>query len=307
MEMDKKKMPDFMWMFQGRDLDLSQFSRSAEIYTQSTTTVADTIWNNRTDVYIPWKPVFLDGLSQIHEVLTVLADGNDLPAYAATTTESGLSSLPDQIESLQFLHGNGAGEIIYEISGSAYAYLCAMFQGCKDPTKYGMYINTQAAKSAALNGTDVDYSNLTTFAGSSTTQDSLLNKIQMERYEIFKWGNSLAADDQSIPNGAHWGLYSSYCLEDDTSFPLWILPLIIFIKGVTVWTLWRTDSWNCVPKKAIACPAALAADVAIGSTEVRFKLENTRIITSEILLSTDLQRQFYDYIEENEYVSFPCV
>lgn len=69
----------------------------------------------------------------------------------------------------------------------------------------------------------------------------------------------------------------------------------------------RTDSWNCVPKKAVQTNVVLADAGAITTVESRFKFSNSRIITSEILLSTDLQRQFYDYIEENEYVSFPCV
>lgn len=40
------------------------------------------------------------------------------------------------------MHGNGSGEMIYEITNNAHAYLKAMFQGSKDPTKYGLYICT---------------------------------------------------------------------------------------------------------------------------------------------------------------------
>lgn len=120
--MDKKKMPDFMRMFQGRDLDLSQFSRSCEIYTQNTKTVADTIRDNRIDIFLPWKPVLVDGLAVMHEISTVKLDGTAVAAGAGSVW-GGLSSACDQIESLQFLHGNGAGEIIYEISSNAFAYL----------------------------------------------------------------------------------------------------------------------------------------------------------------------------------------
>lgn len=103
------------------------------------------------------------------------------------------------------------------------------------------------------------------------------------------------------------GRYCSYCFEDDTSFPLRILPLIMFVKGVTIRLQLRTDDYNCVPKKAVQTNADLGAAGAITTVDSRFKFLNSRIITSEILLSTDLQKAFYDYIEENEYVSFPCV
>jgi hypothetical protein len=103
------------------------------------------------------------------------------------------------------------------------------------------------------------------------------------------------------------GKYCSYCFEDDTSFPLRILPLIMFVKGVTVRILLWTDGWNCVPKKAVQTNAVLADAGVITTVESWFKFDNSWIITSEILLSTDLQKAFYDYIEENEYVSFPCV
>lgn len=103
------------------------------------------------------------------------------------------------------------------------------------------------------------------------------------------------------------GKYCSYCFEDDTSFPLRILPLIMFVKGVTVRLQLRTDDYNCVPKKAVQTGVAVAANLTITTVDSRFKFNNSRIITSEILLSSDLQRAFYDYIEENDYVSFPCV
>lgn len=122
MEERKRSMPDFMRMFQGREIDLTQFSRGCEIYTQNTKTTADTIRDNRIDIYIPWKPVLMDGMSVMHEIQTVDVAGANVVAGAGSLW-GGLSSACDQIESIQFLHGNGAGDIIYEISGSAYAYL----------------------------------------------------------------------------------------------------------------------------------------------------------------------------------------
>jgi hypothetical protein len=85
-------------------------------------------------------------MSVMHEIKTVVPATGAAVAAGAGSLWGGLSSACDQIESLQFLHGNGSGDIIYEISGNAYAYLQAMFQGCKDPSKYGLYINTQAPK-----------------------------------------------------------------------------------------------------------------------------------------------------------------
>lgn len=83
----------------------------------------------------------MDGMSVMHEIQTVTIAGADVTEEAKSVW-GGLSSACDQIESIQFLHGNGSGDIIYEISGSAYAYLQSMFQSCKDPSKYGLYVNT---------------------------------------------------------------------------------------------------------------------------------------------------------------------
>jgi hypothetical protein len=90
-------------------LDYSGFTRACEIYTQNTKTVADTIRDNRIDVFIPWKPVFLDGLDLLHEITAVKLDGTSLPANSVDSKYASLSSACDQIETLQLLHGNGSG------------------------------------------------------------------------------------------------------------------------------------------------------------------------------------------------------
>jgi len=100
----------------------------------------------------------------------------------------------------------------------------------------------------------------------------------------------LAADDPSAPQAIQSGYYCSYSFEDDPSWPIKIIPLIMFPKGITIRRLLRTDSWNCVPKKALMTTAVYADNVAIASIESRFKFDNSRIITSEIILSSDLQK-----------------
>jgi hypothetical protein len=119
--------------------------------------------------------------------------------------------------------------------------------------------------------------------------------------------NMLAAYDTSISNSIQTGLYASWCLEDDTSFPIRMIPLIMLPKGITLWVLLRTDGWNCVPKKVFAAVGGIEDAKSIDVEESRFKFSNSWVVTSEILLSTDIQKAFYEYISENEYVSFPCV
>ena len=53
--------------------------------------------------------------------------------------------------------------------------------------------------------------------------------------------------------------------------------------------------------------AVYADGGAITTTESRFKFENTRIMTSEILLSSDDQKKIYDAFEQREYLAFPMV
>lgn len=206
------------------------------------------------------------------------------------------------------MHGNGSGEIIYQISNNAFAYLQAMFKGSRDPTKYGLYINSQAPRSRGIAAEDYKEISIDAdFTGSSTTEFSLLSKIQFERFEKFRWMNMLAADDESVDQGAHIGKYCSYSFEDDKSFPIPLFPLILFPKGVTVRIILWTDSWNCVPKKAIMTNAVYSNGGVITTIESRFKFSNSRIMTSEILLSSDDQKKIYDAFEKQEYLNFPMV
>jgi hypothetical protein len=99
-----------------------------------------------------------------------------------------------------------------------------------------------------------------------------------------------------------------WSFEDDTSFPMNHLPLILFPKGLTFRFLLRTSSWNCVPKKAIGTAADAYADgKIIETTETRFKFLNSRIITSEIVLSSDMQAQIYNKIGDTGMIAYPCV
>lgn len=295
--MEKGKL-NVLGVFQGRDFDLSEMSRAYDIYTQNTKNTADTIKNNRIDIYIPWKPVFLDGLDCLDEITAVTTAGDALAANGAGEKYCALSSACDQIETLQFLHGNGSGEVIYEISGSAYAYLQAMYQDSKDPSKYGLYVKTEGPKNRDAVAEDFkQISDDRDFLGSCTLEQSLLSKIQLERFEKFRRMNMLAADDPSAPQATQSGYYCSYSFEDDPSWPIKIIPLIMFPKGITIRRLLRTDSWNCVPKKALMTNDVYAGAKVVTSVESRFKFDNSRIITSEIILSSDLQKQFYDEIE----------
>lgn len=53
--------------------------------------------------------------------------------------------------------------------------------------------------------------------------------------------------------------------------------------------------------------AAYANAGAITTEESRFKFSNSRIMTSEILLSSDDQKKIYDAFEQREYLAFPMV
>lgn len=91
--------------------------------------------------------------------------------------------------------------------------------------------------------------------------------MQQERYMKFGHSNALSANDEGMDNTFGKGKYCSYCFEDDTSFPLRILPIIMFVKGVTIRILLRTDGWNCVPKKALGSTADFDDAVAITTVE----------------------------------------
>lgn len=118
--------------------------------------------------------------------------------------------------------------------------------------------------------------------------------------------NWVAVLDGGVDQASSSGKYTIYSFKDDTTFEIPILPLIAFPKGITVRiTLWN-DAFACVPKKAVMS-AAFANGNIIWSVESWFIFSNSWIITSEIVLSSDAQKDFYDYIEKNEYASFPCV
>ena len=177
------------------------------MYTQNTKTVADTIRDNRIDIYMPWKPVVLDGFDIMHEITAVTLAGAVQADNGVGTVYAGLSSACDQIESLQFLHGNGSGEIIYQISNCAFAYLQAMFKGSRDPSKYGLYINSKTEdynvmyeeskavdvaglntilNLALTNKTIGKYSGDANFNGGYTVEEQLILNIQKERYDKFR-------------------------------------------------------------------------------------------------------------------------
>lgn len=105
--------------------------------------------------------------------------------------------------------------------------------------------------------------------------------------------NAGTAADPSLSKDSFVGKYCIYSLEDDKSFPMPYFPLIMFPKGVTMRVLLRTDGWNCVPKKAVSTAdgTKYAADSVLAAiTDTRFKFKNSRIMTSEILLSSELQK-----------------
>jgi len=62
-----------------------------------------------------------------------------------------------------------------------------MFKDSRDPSKYGLYINSQAPRSRGIAAEDYKEISIDTeFDGSSTTEFSLLSKMQYERYEKFR-------------------------------------------------------------------------------------------------------------------------
>lgn len=116
-------------MFPDVQVDYTQFKVYSDNYSQSTKTSCDTLTDTRCEFYIPPKATIIKSwlieadVELINNVGVVQAPANTI-ALCQT-----LDSAPSCIERFHVLHGNGAGDILHEITNHAHALFKMKMQG----------------------------------------------------------------------------------------------------------------------------------------------------------------------------------
>lgn len=108
-------------MFPDVQVDYTQFKVYSDNYTQSTKTSCDTLNDTRCEFYIPPKATLIKSW-QIEAEVELLLGRTGAPIVPAATVGAAmtLDSAPSCIERFYMLHGNGAGDILHEITNHAH-------------------------------------------------------------------------------------------------------------------------------------------------------------------------------------------
>lgn len=125
-------------MFPDIQVDYTQFKVYSDNYSQSTKTSCDTSTDTRCEFYIPPKATIIKSWSIDCDVSLVNAGVDVVAAVGAPMTPF---AAPNCIERFHILHGNGAGDILYEITNHAHVKFDQVAQGMDKgkASKYGYY------------------------------------------------------------------------------------------------------------------------------------------------------------------------
>lgn len=119
---------DLQGMFPDIAVDFTQFKVISDNYTQSTKTSCDTYTDTRCEFYIPPKATLIKHW-MIEADVKLLQNGVDVAPGIAINICQTPDSAPSCIERFTLLHGNGAGEILNEITNHAHALFKMRMQG----------------------------------------------------------------------------------------------------------------------------------------------------------------------------------
>ncbi len=183
-------------MFPDIRVDYTEFKVYSDNYTQSTKNSCDTKSDTRCEFYIPPKATIIKSWS-IDANLIVLDDtGDELDKDVTTATSCTIQSAPSTIERFHILHGNGAGDILYEITNHAHALFEQKLQGMHDASEYCYFKVTEdeegkvVANTASVVATYDD----NTDVGIVNEYTSQIIKLQKERQRKYKQSGRLVGD-----------------------------------------------------------------------------------------------------------------
>jgi hypothetical protein len=171
--------------------------------------------DTRCDFYIPPKGTIIKSWFIETDVALVDSTTQLVVAPAITTGASAVPhSCPSAIERHYWLHGNSAGDILYEITNHAHHKLESVMQGFVDPSEFGYIICTDE-EDGLYDGVDKkSNSDKVTIAGSNddtligSEYYSQLIKIQKERQWKYRhFGRRVA--DYNVGKGT-----SIFCSSD---------------------------------------------------------------------------------------------
>lgn len=108
-------------MFPDIRVDYTEFKVFSDNYTQSTKNSCDTISDTRCEFYIPPKATIVKCWSIETDVEAIDLAGINIPPDSTIAACQTTQSTPSNIERFHILHGNGAGDILYEITNHAHA------------------------------------------------------------------------------------------------------------------------------------------------------------------------------------------
>ncbi len=147
---------DLQTMFPDIKVDYTQFKVFYDYYTQSTKTSCDTLNDTWCDFYIPPKPTILKSWeieTDVRFISSAKPGGAGAGSYEDAKHDGTecvtLNSAPSTIERHYWLHGNSAGDILYEITNHAHNLLEMRMQGKEDASEYGYYVYDENYEGAA--------------------------------------------------------------------------------------------------------------------------------------------------------------
>lgn len=126
-------------MFPDIRVDYTEFKVYSDNYTQSTKNSCDTINDTRCEFYVPPKATIIKSWSIDADVSVTDSVGAPIAKDSTIAACQTIQSAPSTIERFHILHGNGAGDILYEITNHAHALFEQKLQGMQDASEYNFY------------------------------------------------------------------------------------------------------------------------------------------------------------------------
>lgn len=282
----------------------------SDTYTQSTKTSCDTLSDTRCEFYIPPKATFLKHWFITCDVKLINNAGAEIAPANTVAASQTLDSAPSCVERYSMMHGNGAGEILEEVTNHAHALYKMRMQGRYDASEFGYFINDKDdfgtnvdidAQGGSTTDTDARFIALTAAdTGIPIEYLSQLNKLQTERQQKYRYFGRLAGD---VDAGTGKVVFMS---SDLIPKKMPYFPHLLTSRGVTHRFDLRSDAFHLIPKRAITSPAFLSNSAGGAITDARVRFLNMQMTTLEVVPSIEFQKALLDSQMSKGYFAYPC-
>lgn len=279
----------------------------SDTYTQSTKTSCDTLSDTRCEFYIPPKATFTKHWFVTSDVKLINGAGTEISAEPTVAASQTLDSAPSCVERYSMMHGNGAGEILEEVTNHAHALFKMRMQGRFDASEFGYFINDKddfGSNLGASTTTDANDKTIALIANSDigipVEYLSQLNKLQTERQQKYRYFGRMA-DDINARTGKVVFMSSDLIPKKMPHF-----PHLLTSRGVTHRFDLRSDAFHLIPKRAITSEE-YKDNIAGGAiTDARVRFSNMQMTTLEVVPSIEFQKALLDYQMSKGYFAYPC-